>query len=480
MIPGPENAPVVTLGLPVFNGERYLESALADLVAQDYPYLEILISDNASTDRTAEICQTFAARDSRIRYVRQATNLGAWKNFEFLVAQARGDYFAWCGHDDSHAPGFARRCAEMLQRHPEAVLCGTQVQFMDEEGALRHDWEDLNFSTLGLGLRKRVNRLIDHMDWVDMLGLARREALQRALPFETVWGSDVVLSMKLLQQGDFCKVEEPLFRYRVRSEPKSIKQTSQVVYGHAQDMRRPYQEMATALLREALRGVEDEALRGGIFLDFVKTMAFLNPKGPHPCWRRVIQKEHKGEPSASASRERFPRSLATWFAEGLDPAHADPGFAALQMALPGVATILVACLSGEAELRLLAEVRQSLHRHFPRARFLALCPDEAALAVARIPGFDAVIPLAGANLDGLNVDLAITLSPTRSGRMDRLITGCGAAITVAIESRLEAVRRLWYRKARGTCDPYLRYTHLLPAEARQAPVDALLRALLLP
>jgi glycosyltransferase involved in cell wall biosynthesis len=82
--------PLVTLGLPVYNGEKYIEQALQSLKAQTWPALEILISDNASTDGTAAICQRLAEGDARIRYIRQPTNIGAKNNFDFLVEEARG------------------------------------------------------------------------------------------------------------------------------------------------------------------------------------------------------------------------------------------------------------------------------------------------------------------------------------------------------------------------------------------------------
>jgi glycosyltransferase involved in cell wall biosynthesis len=123
---------LVTIGIPVYNGARYLEQALDAALAQTYPNLEIIVSDNCSTDRTEEICSAYAARDSRIRYVRQARNLGWIGNYEYLVGEARGDYFCWLASDDGMDPAYAATLAGHLDRHPDWAAVGSDVQVIDE------------------------------------------------------------------------------------------------------------------------------------------------------------------------------------------------------------------------------------------------------------------------------------------------------------------------------------------------------------
>lgn len=98
--------PKVSIGLPVYNGGKYLSQALGALLGQTYPHFELILSDNASTDSTEAICKDYAARDPRIRYVRQAENLGAVRNFEFTLEQATGEFFMWAAHDDLWSPDF--------------------------------------------------------------------------------------------------------------------------------------------------------------------------------------------------------------------------------------------------------------------------------------------------------------------------------------------------------------------------------------
>ncbi len=88
-------APRVSIGLPVFNGERYLARAIDSILAQDFRDLELVVCDNASTDRTAEICAAYARRDPRVRYHRNPRNLGAGPNYDRCFHLARGEYFKW-------------------------------------------------------------------------------------------------------------------------------------------------------------------------------------------------------------------------------------------------------------------------------------------------------------------------------------------------------------------------------------------------
>ncbi len=94
------NIPTVNIGMPVYNAENYLQGALDSLLAQDYGDFDLLISDNASTDRTQEICLDYTARDRRVRYQRNGRNIGAADNFNRVLEPACGKYFMWAAHDD--------------------------------------------------------------------------------------------------------------------------------------------------------------------------------------------------------------------------------------------------------------------------------------------------------------------------------------------------------------------------------------------
>src|SRR5207244_10480282 len=106
--------PRVSIGVPVYNGERYIAETLDSLLAQTFEDFELIISDNASHDRTEGICRAYAAKDSRIRYVRNSTNLGAARNYRLAVELSSGEYFRWANCDDLFAPTSLSRCVEVL------------------------------------------------------------------------------------------------------------------------------------------------------------------------------------------------------------------------------------------------------------------------------------------------------------------------------------------------------------------------------
>jgi glycosyltransferase involved in cell wall biosynthesis len=95
-----KHIPKVSIGMPVFNGEQYIHKALNSLIAQTFTDYELIISDNASTDSTELICREYAAKDNRVRYVRQDSNLGGPANFKFVLDEAVGEYFMWAASDD--------------------------------------------------------------------------------------------------------------------------------------------------------------------------------------------------------------------------------------------------------------------------------------------------------------------------------------------------------------------------------------------
>jgi len=126
--------PTLTIGLPVYNGQNYLEQAVRALLAQTYTDFELVISDNASTDQTSAMCAAFAAEDPRVRHVRHEENQGLIWNFNRAFELARGTYFKWSAHDDLLGPDFLRLCVEALEADPSLAVCCTTVAVIDAEG----------------------------------------------------------------------------------------------------------------------------------------------------------------------------------------------------------------------------------------------------------------------------------------------------------------------------------------------------------
>jgi glycosyltransferase involved in cell wall biosynthesis len=126
--------PKVSIGLPVYNGERHVDHAIASIVSQTFEDFELIVSDNASTDTTGDICRGWAERDDRIRYFRNPSNIGAAPNYHQVFRLARADLFKWSAHDDMLEPGFLESCATALGGDDRAVLAYTAARQVDGDG----------------------------------------------------------------------------------------------------------------------------------------------------------------------------------------------------------------------------------------------------------------------------------------------------------------------------------------------------------
>lgn len=210
--------PRVSIGMPVFNGETHLEDALTSLQAQTYRDIEIVVCDNASTDRTAEICRAHADADPRIRCVRNAENVGPVANFNLALSRARGEYFMWASHDDLWHPTYVTRCLEGFDVDTGLVLVGTVAELVAPDTRARL-LVDHGLSTLGLGPAARyrsLKRALDsgtHYGGI-FYGLYRRSALLRATPLPNMIAGDHVVLARLSLIGSFHTVPEILFTKR--------------------------------------------------------------------------------------------------------------------------------------------------------------------------------------------------------------------------------------------------------------------------
>lgn len=124
--------PRLTIGLPVYNGEKYVSESIEALLGQSFADFELIISDNASTDTTGDICRRYEKQDSRVRYFRQPRNIGLSPNHNFLVEQARGELFKWASYDDLYARDLLERCVDALDKYPEIVLAHCWTAKIDD------------------------------------------------------------------------------------------------------------------------------------------------------------------------------------------------------------------------------------------------------------------------------------------------------------------------------------------------------------
>jgi glycosyltransferase involved in cell wall biosynthesis len=191
-----------------------LDAAIESLLAQTYSDFELIISDNASTDGTEEICQSFVKLDSRIQYRRSEVNRGAAWNFNRAFQLSRGYYFKWAAHDDLQHPWFLQRCVSVLEQDPSVVLSFSRTQFIDDDGMPIREYKfpvDVNSaSRRELFLVYAGGGHIVH----EIFGVIRAEALRASPLIGSYVGSDLVLLAALALRGRFHQVPEVLFEHR--------------------------------------------------------------------------------------------------------------------------------------------------------------------------------------------------------------------------------------------------------------------------
>jgi glycosyltransferase involved in cell wall biosynthesis len=208
--------PRVSIGLPVFNGDRYLASAIDSILGQTFQDFELIISDNASTDATRDICLDYASRDGRIRYSRQDHNVGAGPNHDFCARRAEGEYFRWASHDDLMEPEYLAKCVAALDANPDAVLCHSRTRIIGDRA------EAFAVHLTGLDAPRGSDRfaaVILKPHWcVEIYGVIRTSALLRTHLMSGYYGGDKTLLAELALLGRFLHVPEPLFINRDHPE----------------------------------------------------------------------------------------------------------------------------------------------------------------------------------------------------------------------------------------------------------------------
>jgi GT2 family glycosyltransferase len=208
--------PLVSVGLPVRNAATSIEGVVRSVLEQDHQHLELLITDNASTDDTESVCRELARTDRRICYVRQSQNIGLLPNFMFALARSRGDYFRWIGDDDWLAPAYLTRCLAALVERPDAVLATTLIEYVapDAEASKPGVYDQTPLSS-----RDPVERLgalllalNAHRFVVDPLyALLRRDAVV-SIPRRNMYQEDQRYAVQLALAGPWVHVPAVLAR----------------------------------------------------------------------------------------------------------------------------------------------------------------------------------------------------------------------------------------------------------------------------
>lgn len=293
-------ADFVSIGMPIYNGGKYLRQALRSLVGQDYPHFELILSDNCSTDETESVCRDFASRDARIRYIRQTENIGSPRNFAFVAQEAKYDTFMWAAHDDTRDPSYIGKCIAKLHASPAAILCCTEVNFIDAEGLPSEHYPGYrNIETLGMSPVERIHELISRPGWFALYGLMRAQAARRISLGLDCYGCDVVLLLELLLQGDFVKVPERLFNFRILIAGKTAEDYQKDFNLRTPASTTPYSGLAVRLLETVFRSQLSLEEKEQVLADFIVTLSDANLP-----WRKAVPEEILG-PGVSLANQEF-------------------------------------------------------------------------------------------------------------------------------------------------------------------------------
>lgn len=228
-----DDLPSVSIGLPVFNGEKYIAETLDSILTQSFRDFELIICDNASTDGTGAICQRYAEGDPRVRYHRQPRNLGACANYDMTFHMSRAPYFKWHAHDDLLAPEYLERLVKVLDEDPTCILAHSRTLRINGQGAQTGCFIDQIDVDSDDPVRRFARWVLPlARNNVPIFGLIRREVMERTPLHGDFIASDRVFLAAITLLGRARIVPEPLFFNRshtqdsVRSNPTLVDQVT--------------------------------------------------------------------------------------------------------------------------------------------------------------------------------------------------------------------------------------------------------------
>jgi glycosyltransferase involved in cell wall biosynthesis len=208
----------ISIGLPVFNGETYLRDALEATLGQTYGDFELIISDNASTDRSLAICEEYARSDDRIRVIRQPRNCGVNANHQIVFRESKGDFFRWANADDIPSPDLLKHAVETLHQDRALVAYIPDTINLDGSGnPLKHFPRNLNLRSENPVERVQAVLTRNYQMVFDQ-GLIRRSTLTATTCRWDYFGWDFILLLDLALRGQLANIEGPILQRRMHND----------------------------------------------------------------------------------------------------------------------------------------------------------------------------------------------------------------------------------------------------------------------
>lgn len=221
--------PKVSIGMPVYNGEKIIRNALDSLLSQTFTNFELIISDNASTDSTSTICMEYAKKDERIQYIRQPKNIGGTLNFYFVLKNAKGEYFMWASADDIWEPSFIEKNIKILESDTQIVGSISIVdKFTSYPLKDSHDSSVTNFAKYSFvhpvsgSYEEKVAFCLKFRQGTMFYATYRTQELRQSIDFTHKQG-DLEIILNVVKYGDIHVVDEILMhRFAGGTSTKSI------------------------------------------------------------------------------------------------------------------------------------------------------------------------------------------------------------------------------------------------------------------
>lgn len=298
--------PLVSVGIPTYNRAAALERAVASVLSQDYENLELVISDNASTDTTERFCRGLVARDRRVRYLRNESNIGPTANFNRVRAACTGDYLMWLGDDDHLDEDYIRRCVQVLEGEPAATLVTGAVRYSDTE----REWFGRQIEPRQANGADRMLRYYREVgENGTFYGLSPRWVVECTEPMRSVIGNDLYLLGSMAFLGPFRAVPEVCVHRSVGGSTSSLTNAARVAgFGWLQGEFAPV-AMAWFVLTEVawrnrvFRGLSrTRRLILGLHCSAIFVRRFVIPNVPKYLARRAVAlRGRRGRRGASGS-----------------------------------------------------------------------------------------------------------------------------------------------------------------------------------
>lgn len=266
--------------MPVFNGEQYIEQAIESILSQTLDRFVLIISDNASTDRTEEICRAAAQRDARIRYVRNEQNIGAAANYNNVFRLSSTEYFKWAAHDDMLETTFLERCVSALRQHQCAALAYPKTIDIDEYGNRLGEWAD-PFDISSRFAWRRIHKYSCRLQVAcnPVFGVIRASHMRDSVLIGNFASSDVVFLFQMALRGCWIKCVDTVFYRRVHPEMsrKKVHSPEQIAQWYGADTPHIISDRFRHLFNREMAVIRDGQMTTGrrLFATLALRMAWI-------------------------------------------------------------------------------------------------------------------------------------------------------------------------------------------------------------